>query len=456
MATPGRARGARKGDAPTLEGCLEEARRGAPAPVYLLDGDAFLAGRAAQELAAALVPEAQRALNVVELDPAASPAEVAAELRTRGLFGGAASRKVVIVTEPAFLAARDDNQSAFDRAREQWAKGKHRDAARRLLALAANAGWRAEGLLGEARPDAGRWRSELGIDLAAGGEDFVEAAARYALEREMKASRSDAGALDAVLAQGLPPGHVLVVAAGKVDGRLPLVKRLAGAGRRVSVGIRKEGAWDAERLVLGPVLDALLAGTGKRVDAAGAARLAELVGDDARTLASEVAKLVAFAGDREAIGAADVEAVVTRVAPDAFFALGNAVESRDLPRALGVLDRALADGASPFLLLGSLASTVRRLVVEHERGRKASGGRRIPGFDAWQTLVLPQIPGDELAGKKPYGFWMKYQASQRFRRAELLRALADLADADRDMKNGADERPLLERALWRLLHREPT
>jgi DNA polymerase-3 subunit delta len=456
MASSGKARVARKADGATLERCLDDARAGAPAAVYLFHGDAFLSGRAARGLAAALVPEQQRALNVVELDPAASPADVAAELLTRGLFAGPESRKVVIVSEPAFLTSKEDGAAAFERAQQAWQEGRQREAARRLLALAAKAGWRAEDLASESsgRPGAAAWSKELGVSAGAYDDDFVRDVARYALEREMKAARGDAAALDAALVRGFPPGHVLVIAAGKVDGRLPLVKKLAGAGRSVTFAIGKEGAWGEERVVLRPVLDVLLAGTGKAVDAAGEARLGELVGDDARTLASEIAKLVSFVGDRTTICAADVDAVVTRVASDPFFALGNAVEARDLRQALGVLDRSLADGASPFMLLGSLAATVRRLVVERERGRKAAGERRIASFDAWQSLVLPRLGQDELGGKKPYGFWMKYQAAQRYGRGALLQALADLADADLAMKSGSDARPALERVLWRMMGRE--
>jgi len=456
MASFGKGRPARKADGPTLALCLDEARAGKPAPVYLFDGDAFLSGRAARELAAALVPEGQRDLNLVELDAAASPSEVAAELETRGLFGGPASRKVVLVSEPAFLTSKEDGDGAFARARDMWTQGRQREAARRLLALAAKAGWKAEELASAGAPGAAEWNAELSVEARTYDADFVLAAARFAVEREMKAAKDDSGALDATVGRGLPPGHVLVVAAGKVDGRLPLVKKLAAAGRRIAFAIELEGPWGEERPVLRPVLDALLAGTGKTVDAAAERRLAELVGDDARTLASEVAKLVAFAGERKKITAADVDEVVARVAGDPFFALGNAVEAKGLPQALAVLDRSLADGASPFMLLGSLASTVRRLVVERERGRKAAGARRIPSYDAWQTLVLPLIPEEELGGKKPYGFWMKYQAAQRYDRAALLRGLADLADADLAMKSGLDERPLLERALWRLMGQNET
>jgi DNA polymerase-3 subunit delta len=447
MATARRAKAA----GATLDTCLAEAKAGKPQPVYLFDGDAFLAHRAARELAAVLVPEGQRALNLVELDPATSPAEVAAEIATGGLFGGG---KVVLLQEPAFLTSKEDAEAAFAAAQRMWGEGRQREAARRLLALAAKAGWSAADLdpRGDPPPDLDAFAKELGLDLdAPGAREFVGGAARFAIERELKVAKDDASALDAALSRGFPPGHVLIVAAGKVDGRLPLVKKLAAAGRRVTTQVEREGTWDAQRPVLGPVIGSLLAGTGKRVDRGAEARLGELLGGDARVLASEIAKLAAFVGDRKTIGRADVDAIVTRVAEDPFFALGNAVEARDLPGALAVLGRSVEDGASPFMLLGSLAGTVRRLVVERERARRAAGERRIGSFAEWQGTVLPTIPEDELGEKKPYGLWMKCQASQRFARGELLDALAGLAEADVAMKTGQDGRIRLERVLVGLL-----
>ena len=271
-------RGARGSDAPTLAGCLAEARAGRPAPVYLFDGDAFLALRAARELAAALVPESSRALNLVELDAAASPGEVAEEIATGGLFGGG---KVVLVQEPAFLAAsKDDLADLFAGAARAWGEGRQREAARKLLVLAGKAGLAARALTPGADgkvPEASRaaLTAGLGVALEGASARFVDEAARYAQEREIKVGKGgDGGELEAALGRGFPVGHVLVIAAGKVDGRLPLVKRLSAAGRRLSVRIETEGMWDAQRLVLAPVLEALLAGSGKRVDRAAEARLA--------------------------------------------------------------------------------------------------------------------------------------------------------------------------------------
>ena len=450
-----------KGRAPapagaSLEDCLAEAAEGRPAAVYLFDGDAFLALRAARELAHRLIPEDQRSLNLLELDAAASPGEVAGELRTRGLFstGG----KVVLVQEPAFLASKEDVEESFARALEQWGEGRQREAARRLLAIAGKAGLAAADLVIPPGEDpakgraalAKRFKREFGFALDDAGLAFVEAAAAFALEREMKPPKDDTGALDDLLAAGMPPGHVLVIAAGKVDGKLPLVKKLVEAGRRVKTAIEREPNFEAKP-ILGPAVAALLAGTGKRADPAAVERLRELVDADARALATELQKLVAYSGDRKVISVADVDAVVTRVASDPFFALGNAVEERDLPEALAVVDRSIADGGHPIMLLSTVAGTLRRLVVEKERARKVAGDRRLASPREWESLVFPSIPAEEVGKKKPFGFWMKYQASTRFSLGELLDAIAGLAEADVAMKSGQDGRMALERVLVALL-----
>jgi DNA polymerase-3 subunit delta len=445
-----RAPARKKEPALDLEGALAAIREGKPSPVYLLDGDPFLTQRAGRSIAEALVPEPQRSLNLVELDAAASPAEVAAELSTGGLFGGG---KVVVVGEPAFLQSKEDLAGAFARASDMWREGRQREAARRLVALAARFGWSTSDLCGDSPPPVDEWERKLQPDEGLRPEDgaFLRDAGRYAGEKNLQAAKDDVAALDALLERGLPPGYVLVVAAGKVDGRLPVVKRLASAGCRITLSVKSEGSWDAQRPVLAPLLDGMLAGTGKSVDRGAEDRLAALVGTDARALAAEVAKLAAFVGDRKEIRAADVDAVVVRTASDPFFALGNAVEARDLAGALGVLRRSVADGASPHMLVGSLAGTLRRMLVEQERGRLASGGKRIGSFGDWSATVLPTIDPEELGDRKPYGLWMKYQAAARFTRGELLLGLASLAESDHSMKTGSDGAVLVERCLVGLL-----
>jgi len=439
-----------------LQDLLDEAAAGRPPPVILLDGDAFLTLRAARALVELLVPEDQRSLNLVELDAAASPAEVAAEVATRGLFSS--GRKVVLLQEPAFLTSKEDLEESFQKAQEQWAEGRHREAARRLLALLAKGGFSAEDLVPAPGADPAKaaaalgkaLKRELGFPVEGPALEFVVAAGRHALERNMKAAKDDSGALDEALSRGLPPGHVLLVAAGKVDGKLPLVKKLAAAGCRVAVAVEREQNFGA-KVVLGPTVTMLLAGTGKKADAGAVEALAERVEGDARTLAQELQKLCAFVGERKVITAEDVEEVVVRTAEDPFFALGNAVEARALEEALSVVDRSIGAGGSPHMLLGSLAATVRRLLLEKERARAVVGDRRLGSPRDWEAQVFPTIPAAEVGKKKPFGFWMKYQASTRFERAELLQGLVALHEADVAMKSGQDARLRLERVLIGLL-----
>src|SRR5512142_458984 len=172
---PGGSRASGRGEGGGLDACLAEAAAGTPRPVYLFDGDAFLALRAARALAHALVPEASRALNLVELDAAASPAEVAAELATGGLFGGG---KVVLVQEPAFLTSREDAAEVFAGAARAFADGRQREGARRFLALAAKAGVGVKAL--QPGPDGKlpletkeTLASELGVALDATAAEFM-------------------------------------------------------------------------------------------------------------------------------------------------------------------------------------------------------------------------------------------------------------------------------------------
>ena len=120
-----------------LETCLADVRGGAPRPVHLFDGDAFLALRAAQPVA--LVPEAQRALNLVEPTPPPRPRR-SPRSSPRGPVRRRQGRARASVPHV------EGGRGGGVRARGSWWEGAQRDAARRLLALAAKAGWSAKDL----------------------------------------------------------------------------------------------------------------------------------------------------------------------------------------------------------------------------------------------------------------------------------------------------------------------
>ena len=120
-----------------LDDVLEEAKAGNGASLYLLAGEEFLVRKGADDLVKRLVPDASAGLNFAVMD-GASPREVAQELATLPLFPGP---KVVLVRDPEFLAPKKGRGDALGKARDAWKAGRRKEGARRLLALAARAGW---------------------------------------------------------------------------------------------------------------------------------------------------------------------------------------------------------------------------------------------------------------------------------------------------------------------------
>jgi len=76
------------------------AAAGKGVPVYLIEGDEYLARTSARELAEALVPEKDRALNLILMDASAGAREIASHLVTIAMF--AAPKAVLVEGADAF------------------------------------------------------------------------------------------------------------------------------------------------------------------------------------------------------------------------------------------------------------------------------------------------------------------------------------------------------------------
>ena len=119
---------------------IEEAAAGKGRSVYLFEGDEYLARTSARELADALVPAADRTLNLIALDASAGAREIVSHLITIAMF---AAPKAVVVEGADVFAEEVDAERELSRVRELWQGKRQRDAARRLLKLVRPAGWTA-------------------------------------------------------------------------------------------------------------------------------------------------------------------------------------------------------------------------------------------------------------------------------------------------------------------------
>jgi DNA polymerase-3 subunit delta len=429
-----------------IEDVLDEARAGKVVhPLYLLWGEEYLVRKGADELVKALLPDASAGLNFAVLD-AGSPREVAQELATMPLFPG---RKVVLVRDPEFLAPKKGRGNALGKAREAWTAGKRKEGARRLLALAARAGWGVAQLDPDASgaPSAEDWKEELNVDLAEADLLFLKEVAAFCREERISAPEGDASALLSLFEKGLPPGHTLVMAASDVDAKNPLVKLAADQGKLVE---RKVAARHKD-FELGPLAEEFLWPFKKKLSKPAADLLKERIGGNVRLLQSELEKLATYANG-PTIEAADVALLVAHTREEEFFELSEALQNRNLKAALDYTVDAMGQGVHGLQLLGAVASVVRGLLENHERLEKFAGGSVPRSFNDFKARVFPRVEEEAKAAKgkapHPYSAFLSMQGAARYKRRELLDALVACAESDLSLKSSASGKLVIERLLW--------
>ncbi len=429
-----------------LEEVLEELDAGGEAPAYLLAGEEFLIRKAAEKLLGKLVPGGTADLNLVTMD-AATPREVAAELATLPMFGG---RKVVFLRDPEFLAPKKGRPDALSRAREAWKANRRKEAARRVLGIAARAGWGPADLdptaNGTPRPD--DWERELGIVLAEVDVAFLHDVAVFCAAENLGVASSDDAALHEWLAGKPAKGQVLVIASSDLEPKNAFIKLLKDKGRAMEF----KGAGKFKDLDLGAFSVETLAPYKKKMGPGALELLKERVGGNFRLLQSELVKLALYS-DSATITQKDVDLLVGHAREDEYFELSDAIQKRNFEGAAKYVQDAFSQGAHSLQLLGSVASIVRNLLANFERMNRLSGGKPPRNYNDFQARLWPKIEAEAKANKTkvphPYASFMGMQAAGAYGRQELLRGLVACAEADLALKLGGEEL-VLERLLWTL------
>jgi len=434
-----------------LDQALKEIASGAARPLYLVHGEEFLARRAAEALCHALVPEANRDLNLVVVDGSAGGREVAQHLDTVPMFRGT---KVVMVEAADVLLAPRDLQKELDRARELWGqKARRRDAARRVLSMVAAAGWtwRELAAQGDSAPTKTRWKKEVGLDPTAEERTFLAEVGAWAGELELKAPRDDQELLTQAVTRGPPPGNHLVLLCEAFEERHPVVRAVVDRGlvlsRQPEQDARKRGY---EGLDIGQVCAEVLGPLGKRLTPGAQQRLKDRVGAAMRLLAGELEKLALYVGDRPVIEERDVELLVAPYREEEYFELSNAIGDGDAGRAIKLVSDELGRGKAGILVAAGITGVVRRLATEAARYVRIPGA--LPGRDLslrdYQATLFPRYV-ELLGGKQPnpYGPHQNYLRVRRLGARRLFAALATCAQVDMRLKRGGDAAMELERLL---------
>ncbi len=175
-----------------------------------------------------------------------------------------------------------------------------------------------------------------------------------------------------------------------------------------------------------------------------ARELVDALGAEMLTIASELEKLLLYAGamERPAVEIADVETMVSAAKQRSLYELTDAISLKDAPRALALLGGLLnaSEGGEDAAIghVFSLAKTYRQMLVLNEKQVKDQRAM-------WQVLW----PGFRVA---PFAADALIAQARRYRdRGELKRGLRWIAKADLELRSSPpDKRLVLERLVMRL------
>jgi hypothetical protein len=208
-------------------------------------------------------------------------------------------------------------------------------------------------------------------------------------------------------------------------------------------------------------------------------RLLKLTDARAPAFASELEKLLDWAGKGGRVRAADVDANVEDEQSEDVYELFEAIGRRDAGDALARLERLFSgrevhagqrvvgvaeENIWPVVFFGMLATEIRRMLLVRARLDEAGPG----GFDAstplgaFQARFLPRLlapaaphgrsPFDVAqGGAHPYGLWKTARRSSRYTTRELVRALSRAADVDTRLKSSAPPLELLSAYVGELI-----
>ncbi|MGH7899208.1 MAG: DNA polymerase III subunit delta [Candidatus Binatia bacterium] len=150
-----------------------------------------------------------------------------------------------------------------------------------------------------------------------------------------------------------------------------------------------------------------------------AEQLAELVGGDLLALRSTLERLSIAVGEGRPIDEDAVERHVVSSRMHAVYELQDALSERNAAKAIGLFRRVIDEGEEIPLLVGALASAVRRLLLAREAPR---------GADLVQRLGVPDWKAKKIE-----------ESAKRFAVPRLKRAIDELADIDVASKTGRGE-----------------
>ena len=162
---------------------------------------------------------------------------------------------------------------------------------------------------------------------------------------------------------------------------------------------------------------ALVQKEGKTIDGPALALFRQYAGDDMLHIASEMDKLISFAGDRKAVTAEDIRAVCTPVLQDRIFEMIDALSGGEKDRALRIYGDLLQLQTPPQVILSLLERQYDRLLQIRELQENSLGEGEIAARTGMQSWMLRRL----------YPVMERYRSSMQLERMLELCVQADMS-----------------------------
>jgi DNA polymerase III subunit delta len=447
----------------SLESVLGELKRGKSVSCYLLCGEEeFRLRDALERITTLLIPDAQdRELNLFVIDGEHEDVDGLCEsLITPPLLPG---RKVVVVRDTRLFQSKNVLAPLIGRIRERLASDPARAAADFLQFLRItglqlddlrDGGWR--------KLDDEQWKRIVTDDGGAGRETWLPKALELCMSGDappVKERPEETDRLERTLTGGMPEGNHLILTAEAVDRRKKLFKTVSSVGRILTF-TKVKGEARQQQAVREMAAEPLTR-SGKRLSAGAWSALGQKTGFDLRESLGAIEKLITYAGERQQIEAADVEAVIGKTKEDTIFALTAALSGRNVTLALQTLHELLDQGLHPLMIMTMITKEIRFLFQAKLLIASGRLGSFSPEADygRFQKTVYPAVrklagDGEEqiaLVSQHPFVVYQALKNAGRFARTELAGYLELLVRTDLALKTtGQEPRLLLERFLIRV------
>ena len=235
---------------------------------------------------------------------------------------------------------------------------------------------------------------------------------------------ADAKAVAAYL-RAPAPETTLALVGGELGKEAPLTKAVSAAKGELLL-------WDVPKRALQRWIGEQFRLHGASAEPEACRALIELVGEEMYDLASEIDKLVTWAGG-DRIGAADVERLVAARAETTNFALTDAFGARDVVAVLRASEGLLERSGDPRSRTIPRVAAILTSHVSRLRGAQALDARGVASRDAAATLK-----------QHPYYVAKLYQQARNYTPEELDTATVRLAGLDHALKGGSHLAPELE------------